>query len=144
MPAKRRSQSFRGLVRERLAEIEYELARGIDQQTVLTQLLSGGASIGTFRNALYRARKSAASFSQFAAAKHRALFPQPTAPTVSQPPIPAGPLSTARRQIVAAALDGPKPERQTGKSTDLMSHQRMENPRDFMSRVRNTGSNEII
>jgi len=59
MAYQRHPQSFRGLVRERLAQIENEFARGIDHATVLSQLGVSGISRGMFRDALYEARRRA-------------------------------------------------------------------------------------
>jgi hypothetical protein len=61
MAYQRHPQSFRGLVRERLAHIESEFARGIDHATVLAQLGVTGISGGAFRDALYEARRRARS-----------------------------------------------------------------------------------
>ena len=59
MRNRRKTRSFQGLVRERLEDIERDRARGIPQATILAQLGSIGTTIGTFRDALYRARRRA-------------------------------------------------------------------------------------
>jgi len=59
MKAKRAAQSFRGLVREHLAQIERDIERGISQATILEQLGVPGASVLGLRDALYRARRRA-------------------------------------------------------------------------------------
>ena len=57
MRTRPKAQSFHGLVRERLEEIEHDRARGIPEATILSHLGHVGTSIATFRVALYRARR---------------------------------------------------------------------------------------
>ena len=57
MRTRPKAQSFHGLVRERLEEIEHDRARGIPEAMILSHLGHVGTSIGTFRVALYRARR---------------------------------------------------------------------------------------
>ena len=61
MRAKPKTQSFQGLVRERLEDIEHDRARGIPEAMILSGLGFIGTSVGTFRVALYRARRRARS-----------------------------------------------------------------------------------
>jgi len=61
MRVRPKAQSFQGLVRERLDEIEHDRARGVPEAMILSHLGHVGTSIGTFRVALYRARQRAQS-----------------------------------------------------------------------------------
>jgi len=61
MRTRSKAQSFQGLVREHLHEIEHDRARGIPETMILSHLGHVGTSIGTFRVALYRARQRAQS-----------------------------------------------------------------------------------
>jgi hypothetical protein len=51
------NQSFCGFVREHLAQIESERARGISLYGILSALKVAGKSLCTIRNAIYRARR---------------------------------------------------------------------------------------
>lgn len=56
---KARKQSLSGVIRERLASIEAQLAVGVRQEVILAELAAEGyeTTLGNFRNALFRARK---------------------------------------------------------------------------------------
>jgi len=139
MPARRRPQSFRGLVREYLAYIEHELERGIDHATVRSELGVESATPSAFRNALYHARRRARNRPiqttqvpqvSRSAPNSRATITPPGHPSVpsSRPVPPANsrsespPLSPARATWSAA----------------------IQTPRDFLELVRSTNDSEIF
>jgi len=103
MAYQRHTQSFRGLVRERLAQIENEFARGIDHATVLSQLGVPGISGGMFRDALYEARRRAREAGRFAniALHECGVQGQTVQPTVPRNPVrmPAGAGASAKPAI---------------------------------------------
>ena len=56
---KARKQSLSGVIRERLASIEAQLAVGVRQEVILAELAAEGyeTTLSNFRTALFRARK---------------------------------------------------------------------------------------
>jgi len=88
MAYQRHPQSFRGIVRESLTQIERDLARGFDHPTVLAQLGVPGISRGVFRDALYEARRHARKSNSTAALEHSRLSAQAVPAEKPKPRIP--------------------------------------------------------
>lgn len=100
MPKKRQPQSVRGIVRERLIQIEQDMARGISQATIVSQLGVPELTVDGFREALYRARRRVRTSIQTASPTAAPAAPQwipahPSNPR-GQAGAPSGSRGTAR------------------------------------------------
>lgn len=139
MPARRRPQSFRGLIREHLAYIEHELERGIDHPTVRLELGIESVSPKAFRDALYHARRRARNrpaptlktqANSPSGAAHASLNPAPGRGTAAAP---------RSRPAVPPSPNG-KPKTPSGSNRGAA----IKTPRDFLELVRSTDDSEIL
>ena len=137
MRNRRKTQSFQGLVRERLESIERDCGRGIPQAKILAQLGSIGTSIGTFRDALYRARRRAQSD------KPSSRRGQPTAQSSISTQIGQR-SSTSNVQVPLTVPVLALSEEVSSKGTLPVASPPVRTHRDFMALVRSTPDKDIF
>lgn len=137
MAPRRRPQSFRGLVREYLPYIEYELERGIDCATVMQALGIKTSSARALRDAMYHARRRAR------ARKPLASVASPIPPLVAPSTIatkhpPHPPMASKSKAQAPSAPAHPKVQAKPRWGSTIESH------RDFLELMRSTDDSEIL
>jgi hypothetical protein len=145
MPDSLLPQTFYGLVREHLPRIEQEIYRGVRLGTVLASLPVTGKSLGTFRNALFHARRRtqrsrlqatcvAVSGEMVPVGKTAGRFIDTAAAPDSHLPVTLQPMTSADIGPASAPVR-PRP----AKKSVVLSSQR-----DFLDLVRSTSDTEIF